>query len=65
MSADLFAEFGSKPVLNQSSNQTTNIQPNSLIPGLGPAEDNDFGDFTSPTESTWQTQPAQQTGHPR
>lgn len=65
MSADLFAEFGSKPVLNQSSNQTTNIQPNSLIPGLGPAEDNDFGDFTSPTESTWQTQPAQQTGHSR
>lgn len=65
MSADLFAEFGSNPVSKQSSNQTTNTQPTSLIPGLETAEDIDFGDFTSPTESTWQTQPAQQTRHSR
>ena len=64
MSADLFAEFGSNAASNKPSNQT-NTQPNSLIPGLETAEDNDFGDFTSPTESTWQTQPAQQTGHSR
>lgn len=65
MSADLFAEFGSRPVSNQPPNQSTNTQPNSLIQGLETAEDIDFGDFTSPTESTWQTQPAQQTRHSR
>ena len=62
MSADLFAEFG----LNSTSAQSAGVsgqqrtQASSLISDLDTLEDADFGDFTSPDQST--PQPTQQTG---